>query len=274
MARPGVRGVRALLLAAGTGSRLRPLTDQWPKPLMPIGGRPLLEYWLESLRSVGVGEVLVNVHHHAEQMVQFLERPRYRGWVRIAHEVHPLGTAGTLSASREFFAGYTTLVAHADNWCRCDLGAFIAFHRHRRPEGCPITMMTFDTLAPETCGIVETDPTGVVVGFHEKVADPPGTRANGAVYLLEPELFDWLAQRPDLRDFSTEVLPSFLGRIATWHNSGIHRDIGTPEMLALAQQDPSPGLPWTENDAWSHWFKDHPVHRLVADLTAACEPTR
>ena len=135
-------------------------------------------------------------------------------------------------------------------------------------------MMTFDTLAPETCGIVETDQTGVVVGLHEKVADPPGTRANGAVYLLEPELFDWLAQRPDLKDFSTEVLPSFVGKIATWHNSGIHRDIGTPEMLALAQQDPSPDLPWIEVDAWSDWFKDHPVHRLVADLTAACEPTR
>ena len=59
-------GVRALLLAAGSGSRLRPLTDEWPKPLMPIWGRPLLEHWLESLRSVGVRDVLVNVHHHAE----------------------------------------------------------------------------------------------------------------------------------------------------------------------------------------------------------------
>ena len=266
-------GVRALLLCAGTGSRLRPLTDEWPKPLMPIGGRPLLEHWLESLRSLGVREVLVNVHHQAEQMVRFLERPRYRGWVSIAHETHPLGTAGTLLANREFFDSCTTLLVHADNWCQCDLGAFVAFHLDRRPEGCPATMMTFDTATPGACGIVETDPAGVVVGFHEKVADPLGTLANGAVYLLEPELLDWLAHHPDVRDFSTEVIPNFLGRIATWHNSGIHRDIGTPEMLALAQQDLSPDLSRTKADEWSDWFKDHPIHRWVADLAAVCEPT-
>ena len=152
--------------------------------------------------------------------------------------------------------------------------AFMAFHRHRRPEGCPLTMMTFDTSTPETCGVVEMDRTGVVVGFHEKVADPPGTRANGAVYLLEPEILDWLTNRPDLRDFSTEVLPNFVGSIATWHNDGIHRDIGTPEMLALAQHDPVTGLSWTAADNWSYWFRDHPVHREVADLTAACGPMR
>ena len=88
--------VRALLLAAGTGSRLYPLTDDWPKPLMPIRGRPLLEYWLESLRSVGIRDVLVNVHHHAEQMVRFLDRPCYQEWVSTDHETRLLGTAGTL----------------------------------------------------------------------------------------------------------------------------------------------------------------------------------
>jgi len=273
MAASAANGVRALLLAAGRGSRLRPLTDEWPKSLMPIGGRPLLEYWLGSLRSIGVRDVLVNVHHHAEQMARFLDRPCYRGWVRTVHETRPLGTAGTLSANREFFEGRTTLLVHADNWCQCDLGAFMAFHRHRRPVGCPVTMMTFDTPTPETCGIVETDATGVVIGFHEKVADPPGNHANGAVYLLEPEMLDWLARRPDVRDFSTEVLPNFVGRIATWHNSGIHRDIGTPEMLALAQQDLAPDPPRGEIDDWSDWFRDHPVHRQVTDLAAACEPT-
>ena len=266
-------GVRALLLATGTGSRLRPLTDEWPKSLMPIGGRPLLEYWLGSLRSIGVRDVLVNVHHHAEQMVRFLDRPCYRGWVRTVHETRPLGTAGTLSANREFFEGRTTLLVHADNWCQCDLGAFMAFHRHRRPVGCPVTMMTFDTPTPETCGIVETDATGVVIGFHEKVADPPGNHANGAIYLLEPEVLSWLALRPDATDFSTDVLPDFVGRIATWHNSGIHLDIGTPEMLALAQQDLLPDLPQVEYDDWSEWFLDHPIHQLVADLTTTRELT-
>ena len=269
----GANRVRALLLAAGTGSRLYPLTDDWPKPLMPIGSRPLLEYWLESLRSVGIRDVLVNVHHHAEQVLRFLDRSCYRGWVSTVHETRPLGTAGTLLSNREFFEGRTTLLVHADNWCQCDLGGFMAFHRHRRPEACPVTMMTFDTPMPETCGIVETDPAGVVIGFHEKVVDPPGNRANGAVYMLEPEVLDWLADHPAVWDFSTGVLPNFVGKIATWHNSGTHRDIGTPEMLALAQQDLLPDLPRVEYDDWSEWFRDHPIHQLVADLTTTREST-
>ena len=134
-------------------------------------------------------------------------------------------------------------------------------------------MMTFDTPTPETCGIVETDPAGVVIGFHEKVADPPGNRANGAVYMLEPEVLDWLADHPAVWDFSTGVLPNFVGKVATWHNSGTHRDIGTPEMLALAQQDLLPDLPRVEYDDWSEWFRDHPIHQLVADLTTTREST-
>ena len=276
MATPTPIGVQALLLAAGSGSRLRPLTDQWPKSLMPIGGRPLMEYWLESLWSVGIRDVLVNVHHHSDQMMRFLKRPRYREWVTATHEVRPLGTAGTLISNRDFFKGSKILLVHADNWSRCDLGGFLEYHNHRRPEGCPVTMMTFDTLVPETCGIVETDASGVVIGFHEKVVDPPGNRANGAVYLLEPELLEWLVNQPTISDFSTEVLPNLLGRIATWHNSEIHRDIGTPEMLALAQQDWNPDQVGggSETDDWGEWFRDHPVHRLIDELTTDFQDSR
>ena len=76
--------VRALLLAAGLGSRLRPLTERWPKCLMPIGERPLLEHWLETLYSTNVREVLVNLHHHSEIVREFLNRPRFRDWVSFS----------------------------------------------------------------------------------------------------------------------------------------------------------------------------------------------
>ena len=91
--------------------------------------------------------------------------------------------------------------------------------------------------------------------------------------MLEPEVLDWLADHPTVWDFSTGVLPNFVGKIATWHNSGTHRDIGTPEMLALAQQDLLPDLPRVEYDDWSEWFRDHPIHQLVADLTTTREST-
>ena len=114
--------VKALLLAAGLGTRLSPLTDNWPKCLMPIGERPLLEYWLGILHSSDVSEVLVNLHHHSEKVQEFLNRSRFEGWVSSVFEDTLLGTAGTLRANKEYFKDCTTLLVHADNWCQCDFG--------------------------------------------------------------------------------------------------------------------------------------------------------
>jgi mannose-1-phosphate guanylyltransferase len=90
-------------------------------------------------------------------------------------------------------------------------------------------MMTFRTEAPDACGIVELDPEGVVMGFHEKVINPPGNLANGAVYILSPELIHTLATYPHkVSDFSTEVLPHLLGRIYTYETKEYLIDIGSP----------------------------------------------
>lgn len=252
--------IAALLLAAGVGSRLQPLTEDWPKCLMPIGQRPLLEYWLETLFRADVQRVLVNRHHHADAVECFLQRPRFSKRVVSIYEKELLGTAGTLRANRSFFAGHTVLLIHADNWCQCDFRAFLDYHVHQRPPQCLMTMMTFDTDAPETCGIVEIDQNGIVTAFHEKIVNPPGCRANAAVYLLEPAVLDWLADHPDCMDFSTQVLPQLMGRIATWHNSGIHRDIGTLAQLLRVQSDPKPLPHWAEIDDWQSFFAAHPVH--------------
>jgi len=259
-----MRETRALLLAAGLGTRLSPLTDHWPKCLMPIGERPLLEYWLETLHSAKVKKVLVNLHHHAQLVENFLSRPRFYGWVSSVYESELLGTAGTLEANRAFFQGHTTLLVHADNWCQCDFYDFLNYHKNHRPEYCSITMMTFESPTPETCGIVETDAEGVVFAFHEKSKNPPGSLANCAVYLLEPEVLKWIEKNPDISDFSTEVLPHFMGSIATWNNCGIHRDIGALPMLQLAQSDTQPTSCWLETDTWQKKFLSKPIHRQLA----------
>jgi len=106
----------------------------------------------------------------------------------------------------------------------------------------------------------------VVQAFHEKVTNPPGTRANAAVYLLEPELLNWLVTQPQINDFSTQVLPNYLGRIATWHNPQLHRDIGTIQSLWQAQSDPRPTALWREADAWQAQFLQHPIHQGLREL--------
>ena len=81
--------------------------------------------------------------------------------------------------------------------------------------------------------------------------------------LLEPEVIQWLAQHSEVSDFSTEVLPNYLGKIATWHNARIHRDIGTLATLRQAQQDPNPEKVFNEIDSWQQWFQQQPIHQQI-----------
>ncbi len=219
--------MRSILLAAGLGTRLRPLTNTIPKCLVPIKGKPLLEIWLERLTQAGMGPFLVNTHYLAEQVDAFIETCPYREQVTVVHEPELHGTAGTLIENLEFFQGQDGILIHADNYCMADLPAFELAHRQRPPE-CVMTMMTFRTDTPSTCGIVELDDRGVVIGFHEKVANPPGNLANGAVYILSAELLGMMGKELHaVTDFSTEVLHRFVGRIFTYETKETFVDIGT-----------------------------------------------
>lgn len=226
--------MRAILLAAGYGTRLRPMTNTLPKCLVLIKGRPLLEVWLESLARAGIGPLLVNTHYLAEQVEAFIDGSPYREQVGLVHEPELRGTAGTLIANLDFFKGEDGLLIHADNYCLADLSAFVRAHRQRPPE-CLMTMMTFRSNTPTTCGIVVVDKRGIVVSFHEKVASPPGNLANGAVYILSAELLERMGK--DLRaakDFSTEVLHRFVRRIYTYETTEPFLDVGTPASYAKA----------------------------------------
>jgi mannose-1-phosphate guanylyltransferase len=229
--------LKALLLAAGLGTRLRPLTNRVPKCLVPIHGKPLLAYWLDLLLPNGVSEVLINTHFLPGEVESFRNASRWRDRMTLVYEPELLGTGGTILANRAFFGGTGFIVAHADNLSRFSVKEFLAAHAHRVPAAA-MTMMTFNTDAPSTCGIVETDSQGLVIAFHEKVENPPGIRANGAVYIIEPEIVDFIASlgKPFV-DLSAEVIPHFIGRISVFHNADYHRDIGSPESLRRAEAE-------------------------------------
>ncbi len=227
--------MRALLLAAGLGTRLRPLTDHTPKCLVPINGRPLLGYWLDLL--AGFSPIVINTHYLAEQVWAFVADHPRRTDLIVSHEDRLLGTGGSVLANRVHLDGGPFLVAHADNLSRFDMAAFWQRHQ-QRPAGVAITMMTFATDTPQSCGIVEENADGIVTAFHEKVDNPPGNNANGAVYIFDPEVMAAIAALGrDEVDLSTEIIPAFLGRIQTFANRDYHRDIGTPESLEQARRD-------------------------------------
>jgi mannose-1-phosphate guanylyltransferase len=229
--------LKALLLAAGLGTRLRPLTDKIPKCLLPINGKPLLAYWLDLLFPAGIAHALINTHHLPDQVRRFHGVSPWRSRTTLVHEAELLGTAGTMIANRAFFGTEAFMLVHADNLSRFSVPEFMRVHRER-PSAAAITMMTFETDAPQSCGIVELDAAGLVTHFHEKVANPPGTRANGAVYIVEPEVVQFAASLGrQFLDFSTDIIPRFLGRITTYHNTNYHRDVGTPESLRAAERE-------------------------------------
>ena len=264
--------MRALLLAAGLGTRLRPLTNYLPKCLVPIRGRPLLDYWLETLVNGGVSEILINTHYLAPLVVEFLKRSEWSQWVTIVHEERLLGTGGTILKNRAFFKNEPFLVAHADNLTIFDMPAFVT-HHISRPMGAELTMMVFETLDPQSCGIVEIDEYDVVQAFHEKVSSPPGNLANAAVYLLEPFVVDMMANLgKEQADFSTGVIPHLLGKMLTYSNTCYHRDIGTLPSWIKANQD-FPIIPATSQNAKA-WEKltatgDGDLERRLARLLAS-----
>lgn len=230
--------MKAVLLAAGLGTRLRPLTETVPKCLVPIHGRPLLGYWLDLLFKSGcVERVLINTSYLADAVRAFIAENEWRDRIDLVHETELLGTGGTIAVNRDWIGTEPCIIAHADNLTRFDVAGFIDRHRNR-PSEAEITMMTFETDTPQSCGIVELDGAGVVQQFHEKVANPPGNMANGAVYIFEPGVCDFIKSRgKTFVDISTEVLPAYLGRIVVYPNTVYHRDIGTYESLAKAEQD-------------------------------------
>tara|TARA_Y100001968_G_scaffold250732_1_gene235833 strand:- start:124 stop:843 length:720 start_codon:yes stop_codon:yes gene_type:complete len=228
---------RALLLAAGIGSRLKPFTLHTPKCLASIDGVPLLGRWLKTLEDIGCEAVLINTHHHAEQVENFIKNwKNTKMSIQTTRETCLLGTAGTLLANKNFFSGKTGMLLHADNFTNTDLSGFIKAHLARSND-CLLTMLTFNSLNPESCGIVETDLNGVVHSFYEKIKNPPSSCANGALYLFDKSFLEWLIKlRPKPTDFSNEVLPKLLNRIQTWHTNEFYLDIGTPDALKNAQK--------------------------------------
>lgn len=227
--------MRALLLAAGLGTRLRPLTDTVPKAMVDIAGRPLLDRWLKMLFDGGIERVLVNTHYLGPVIRDFVRSSRWSDSVDLVDEAALLGTGGTLLANRAWFGEGPLLLTHGDNASDLDIAAFSRAH-DGRPSHVLATMALFRTDRPQSCGIVLMDESGIIREFHEKTANPPGNLANAAAFIFEPEIFSYLeALGNNVIDLSAEIIPGLMGRIQGFEIEGYHRDIGTPESLEMAR---------------------------------------
>ncbi len=242
--------MKAIILAAGIGSRLAPLTNVLPKCLMPINGRPLIEYWILALNQAGIHEILINRHHHKDIMSEWSSNTRLSAGLTFVDEPILLGTGGTIQDNINFIGDSNLMVIHGDNLCLADIKDFIMAHE-LRPSDAVMTMMTFKTPTPSTCGIVTVDTDGLVIDFIEKPINATSNQANAAVYILEHEVIQFIkSSNKSTSDFSTEVLPNFIGRIFSWKNEIYHRDIGNVSSLFLAQEEFSVPANAPADDGW------------------------
>lgn len=229
--------MKAILLAAGFGSRLAPLTDNIPKCLVPINGKPLLGIWIDKLIALGVSEILINTHYLSNQVSAYIESHPYKGHITLTHETTLLGTAGTLVSNQEFWKDHTCFVIHADNYCGSDLSEMVKAHNSRSAQVLA-TLLLFETQQPESCGIVRLDQHSLLRDFYEKQPALHGNLASGALFIFSPAVYECFFSTLKLNTFyeiSIDIIPKMLGQIQGWKVDSFYLDIGTPANYELAQ---------------------------------------
>lgn len=237
--------MKAFLLAAGHGTRLRPLTDEIPKCLLPIRGTPILEIWLQLCGKFGIDEVLVNVHSHAPLVREATGSRSGPPKVRVVEEKVLLGSAGTLSQNRSWVEAEDCFwVLYADVLTVSDLRPMLEMHRTRKPV---LTMGVYEVPDPSRCGIVEMAEDGTIADFVEKPAHASSNLAFSGVLLGSHGLLDLLPKRYPA-DLGFDVFPRIKSGMIGYRMTDYLIDIGTVDNYKQAQLD-WPGLEGTPTDA-------------------------
>ena len=225
-------GLKAFLLAAGNGTRLRPLTETIPKCLVPVRGVPLLEIWLDICRHFEIDEVLINLHAHAGSVSQFLRKNGNSVHVRVTEEPELLGSAGTLRANRSWVASEECFwIFYADVLNCADLQGMLREHQRYRLVA---TLGVNRVPDPTRCGIVTVDEHGIICEFVEKPKHPTSNLAFSGVMLGTPRLFEFIPNCVPA-DIGFHVLPLLVGRMLAFPIDDYLIDIGTMENYLEAQ---------------------------------------
>lgn len=259
--------MKAFLLAAGLGTRLRPLTHTIPKCLIPINGKPLLQIWLDLCQNHGINEIFINTHHlphlvedyfkingyslffdrkiklknREDQLTNNLLTYEGKGLkIILSYEPSLLGSAGTILANQGFVEGEKEFfILYADNLTNVNLGDLLYFHRS---HGDLFTMGLFKTERPKTCGIAELDGDGKIVSFEEKPRNPETNFAAAGVYVASPSIFELFPNKEGKNineplDLGFHILPKLTGHMYGYLINEYLLDIGDMKSYQKAQKE-------------------------------------
>jgi mannose-1-phosphate guanylyltransferase len=227
--------MKAFILAAGKGTRLRPFTDALPKPLIPVLNRPVMANIISLCKEHGFTDFIANLCYKGEQIEQaFGDGSSHGVNLHYSWEEQLLGTAGGVGRQADFLRDGTFVIVSGDVVTDIDLSQMLAFHRSR---GALITMAVKEVEDPSRFGIVVTEETGRILSFQEKPA--PGKEksrlANTGIYILEPEALDYIPAG-EVFDFGHDLFPKLLAMAApiyAMRTDAYWSDVGTlPQYLS------------------------------------------
>lgn len=225
--------MKAFLLAAGHGTRLKPLTDKTPKCLLPVCGVPMLQIWLDALRRFGVSEVLINVHTHAGMIRDFVQGHPFGDSIRVVEEQELLGSAGTLLANRHWVECDDCFwVFYADVLHQVNLSEMMRLHTQARPAA---TIASYRVPDPWRCGVLTIADDGKVTDFIEKPSQPASDNVFAGLLIGTRQLLDVIPSKQPA-DLGFDVLPRLSGKMLAYSISNYLLDIGTLENYELAQR--------------------------------------
>ncbi len=240
--------MKGLILAAGEGRRLRPLTLTQPKPMLPVAGRPLLEHIVMLLQRHGVTQLAANLHYKpAAVTAHFGDGRRWQVRILYSYEQQLLGSAGAAKKLGWFF-DQTFIVFYGDLYTELNLDPLIAFHRRHNALA---TVALYEVPNPTACGIVELDGQQRIRRFVEK--PPPeevfSNLANAGIYILEPAVLGFVPPETPF-DFGRDLFPAIL-------------DVGLPIMGFPIHE------PLIDIGTWDAYLAVQQAHRVAADLAVA-----
>ncbi len=237
--------MKAMIMAAGVGSRLMPLTATMPKPMVPILGKPVMEYGVELLRQHGVTQIIANLHYLPDVIKSYFGDGQACGVsMHYSYEETLMGTAGGVKRNRSFLGTDTFVILSGDGLTDIDLSAMCEYHKSKGALAT-IALKSVDDVSKY--GVVIQDNEGRITAFQEKpgAEEALSNLANTGIYIFEPEIFE-LIPSGIVYDFGKQLFPLLVEQglpFYGWETNGYWSDIGSFDAYKEAQFDMLNGSP-------------------------------
>jgi mannose-1-phosphate guanylyltransferase len=224
--------VKAFLLAAGYGTRLKPITDKIPKCLVPVCNKPLLYHWLDLLERENVSEVLINTHYLPAKVNDAVSTRSNKIKITLTHEPELLGSAGTILKNKDFVKDEEDFfILYSDNLTNVSLKDIYEFHKARNAI---FTTYVYYTGIPREKGIFESEKNGKVISFEEKPLNPKSNLANSGIGVLNKKIFKYM-EDSSAKDFAKDVMPKIVNNTFIKETVDYIKDIGNVKDYEAAE---------------------------------------